>query len=201
MTERFLHTWKLKNFRGIASGFLEENSPPVFALNFNEISLSGLVRTKSIREPLEAAEKSARNGDNKAALEQAMRAFRLTLSEYRYGRLEEGSSHRLYYPASDALSFLRFQLSSQLGSTGDRLGEALNRVTDGLGEAITVIAYNLDFDGYRYLRTYGPIVHELVGGEIHMEWWGEPTTDSEIVSRCVGFAINAALRLENKGRP
>ena len=68
-----------------------------------------------------------------------------------------------------------------------------------LGEAITIIAYNLDYDGYRYIQTYGPVIHEMEGGNMLPQWTREPTTDRRIVDRCVAFAIDAALRLQ--GRP
>lgn len=77
-----------------------------------------------------------------------------------------------------------------------KVGEALEQV----GEAITVVAYNLDYDGYRHLLTFGPVIVEMVGGEMHIEWMIQPTTDKGAVERCVAFAVDAALRLENAAR-
>ena len=69
---------------------------------------------------------------------------------------------------------------------------------ESLGEAITILAYHLDYDGYRYLRTYGPAIYGAEGlGGMTMNWFQqEPTTDRSIVDRCVAFAVDAALRLE-----
>jgi hypothetical protein len=179
----------VEDFRAMVRGFLNENSPTVFAMDFNDISLAELVKTEKVRKPLELAEQALRNGDHKTALEEAMRAFRLTLSGHRYGLYNQGAN------ASSAFRFPFFNRSDS--STGRELANGFINMADSLGEAITVVAYNLDFDGYRYLRTYGPIVHEFVDGGMHMEWRSEqPTTDREIVSRCVRFVINAALHLE-----
>jgi hypothetical protein len=183
---------EIEDFHRIVGDFLEENSPAVFAMNFDDISLSGLVRTVSVRSALEAAENSIRIGDHKTALEEATRAFRLTLSEYRSVRLEIGLPGRLKDPVPTGL-FLRFGI--RFGPVERTLLDAMDRMS----EAITVIAYNLDFDGYRCLQTYGPIVHELVGGKMHMDWAQEPPIDSEIVWRCIRFATDTALRLENRG--
>jgi hypothetical protein len=49
----------------------------------------------------------------------------------------------------------------------------IEQMQSEFSEAIAVIAYNLDFDGYRYLKTYGPVVHELVGGSMQVEWFRE----------------------------
>jgi hypothetical protein len=70
-----------------------------------------------------------------------------------------------------------------------------------LGEAITVIAYNLDYDGYRYIRTYGPVLNEMAGGNMLAQWVRQPTTDSRIVDRCIAFAVDAALRLQARAIP
>ena len=182
----------VEEFRGNVSGFLEENSLRVFEIEFDDISLSGLVRTESVRSALQAAENSIRGGDHKTALEEATRAFHLTLSEYHSGRLEIGSPHRL----SDLVpSPFRFGFSS-FGSFEREMGDAMYRI----GEAITVVGYNLDFDGYRYLQTYGPLVHNFLNGQMQYDWMDVPTNDTEIVWRCINFATNAALRLENRGR-
>jgi hypothetical protein len=71
---------------------------------------------------------------------------------------------------------------------------------EDLGEAITILAYHLDYDGYRYLRTYGPATYpsEGLGLGVSTHWSQEPTTDRSIVDRCVAFAVDAALRLEGR---
>ena len=33
-----------------------------------------------------------------------------------------------------------------------------------------VVAYHLDFDGYRYLKSYGPQLFDLLGGETQVHW-------------------------------
>jgi hypothetical protein len=189
---------EVEDFRRIVGSFFEENSPILFGLEFSEISLSGLVSNELIRTSLQLAEKAIRDSDCTSALEEAGKAFRRTLSEYRYGRLAEGTRERLYEPAADLSSSLHFTFPPFSGSSERHLGEALRRVVDGLGEAITVVAYNLDFDGYRYLKSYGPVVIELIGGNIVVQWTTEPTTDVKIASRCVDFAIDATLRLQSK---
>jgi hypothetical protein len=75
----------------------------------------------------------------------------------------------------------------------------IKRVGESLGEAITILAYHLDYSGYRHLRTYGPFVHEMADGSMLVDWpMRELTTDRSIVDRCVAFAVDAALRLEGR---
>ena len=79
---------------------------------------------------------------------------------------------------------------------------AIDRVRDDFGEAITMIAHNLDFEGYRYLKTYGPTVHVFGSGRIAANWPNRnrevraSDIDAPISQRCVSFVVDAALRLE-----
>jgi hypothetical protein len=69
---------------------------------------------------------------------------------------------------------------------------------ESLGEAITVLAYHLDYDGYRHLQTYSPTIHDVEGGGMTAVWTINLTTDRSIVDRCLAFAVDAALRLEGR---
>ena len=188
----------VEEFRQIVGRFFEENSPILFELPFSEISLSGLVNNELVRDSSRLAEKAIRDGDSTSALEEAAKAYRRTLSEYRYGRLGRGSRDQLYLPAEDLSTTLRFALSEFSEFSSRRLGETIQDVIDELSAAITVVAYNLDFDGYRYLMTYGPATHETVGGDLTVMWISVPKADIKIATRCVDFAIDAALRLQSK---
>jgi hypothetical protein len=76
--------------------------------------------------------------------------------------------------------------------------EAGAEMGESLGEAITILAYHLDYEGYRYLRTYGPAVYSSGLAGVSTHWTQEPATDRSIVDRCVAFAVDAALRLERR---
>jgi len=82
------------------------------------------------------------------------------------------------------------------GEASRQIVKNIERMQSEFGEAIAVVAYNLDFDGYRYLKTYAPVIHEFVGGSMQVEWVREIEFDEDIVRRCLDFVTDAALRLE-----
>jgi hypothetical protein len=188
----------VEGFRSAITGFLVETSPKLFQIEFDSISLSSLVRSDEVRSELQAAEAAARDERFQEALELASKAFRLSLRYHRYGTTPIPYDQRLFDP-TDVASDLKLRgrdIGDTFGSSKARLLESVAEMGQRLGEAITIIAYNLDYDGYRYIRTYGPVVREMLGGNMHTEWIRSPTTDSRIVDRCVAFAVDAALRLE-----
>jgi hypothetical protein len=186
---------QIEEFRSDVTNFLVDATPKVFQLEFDSISLSSLVQSDDVRTALQTAETAAEAGQFDAALEQAAKAFHLSLRNHQWFK-----TPRLFDP-TDAARGLR-QRGQQLDpSLSDLSGftrafQLTAQMGESLGEAITILAYHLDYDGYRYLRTYGPVIHIVGLGGMAADWTQEPTTDRSIVDRCVAFAVDAALRLE-----
>jgi hypothetical protein len=188
----------VEGFRATVTNFLVETTPELFEIAFDSISLSSLVRADDVRSALLAAETAAEAGQFREALEQAATAFHLCLRNHRWFE-----TPRLFDPTDIARDLRRRgrQLDpSRLDFSGfARSSEAVAEMAESLGEAITILAYHLDFDGYRRLRTYGPTIYPTEGlAGMSMHWTQEPTTDRSIVDQCVAFAVDAALRLEGR---
>jgi hypothetical protein len=78
---------------------------------------------------------------------------------------------------------------------------ALEEMSRTFSEQITVLAYNLDFEGYRFLKSYGPVIYDRGDGQQQQfRWLADPSSLREqIASRCIEFGVDAALRLEGRG--
>jgi hypothetical protein len=132
-----------------------------------------------------------------AAIRHAALAFRRTLQNFRFGDPPTTWDKRLRDPL-DLGSDLRRGASGPDSFVDDRFARRVGDAFDRVSEAITVVAYNLDYEGYRHLLTFGPVIHELLGGEFVIDWTVKPPTrDRSTMERCIAFAIDAALRLEN----
>ncbi|MBB4199195.1 hypothetical protein GGD83_003006 [Rhodoblastus sphagnicola] len=153
----------VEGFRATITAFLADAAPKLFEIEFDSISLSALVRSDEVRSALQAAEAAVREEQFPAALEHAAKAFRLSLRLHRYGDPPLNEDKRLFDP-TDVASDVKWR-GQEHGSFGrpSKLLDAVADMGQSLGEAITIIAYNLDYDGYRYIRTYGPVVFEMMG--------------------------------------
>ena len=190
----------LEEFLGIVGAFLNERCAIVFSMELNSISLASLIRNETVRNLVEVAEESIEVGDHKRAIEHAALAFRRSLSEYLCGSRNGPYADRLFSPGSRHISTMGFAFDDGFGTVERSIVSALSDMQADFREAITVIAYNLDFDGYRYLKTYSPVIHEFVGGNMQLEWMGAVEVDKYIVRRCLDFVTNAALSLESGAR-
>ena len=163
----------VEGFRSTVTNFLAETTPELFDITFDNISLSSLVRADDVRSALQAAETAAEAGEFGEVLEQAAMAFHLSLRRYR--------SHdpRLFDPISVVADEVRAQgrwIDAGLRGSS-RLFEAIAQMGESLGEAITVLAYHLDYDGYQHLQTYGPTIYDVEQGGMTAVWTINLTTD------------------------
>ena len=74
----------VEGFRATVTAFLIELTPELFDITFDNISLSSLVRSDDVRSMLQAAETAAEAGEFGEALEQAMKAFHLSLRNHQW---------------------------------------------------------------------------------------------------------------------
>lgn len=187
------------DFRETVGAFLDQAFPLIFGLQLSDVSLSRLVKSDKVREILLSGEQALANQDYQTSVVEASKAFNLALIEYARG------SGNLIRPGVELSPFLgspRFTTFTDNGHLiQDRMDpdveNALRDISRGFGEQITVLAYHLDFEGYRYLKSYGPIVYGMGYPDMHLRWGSDPSTlTKEIAARCLQFAIDAALRLE-----
>jgi hypothetical protein len=90
---------QIEDFRSTVTAFLSDVTPKVFQIDFDSISLSSLVRADDVRSNLQAAETAVEAGEFSEALEQAAKAFHLSLRNHRCLR-RLASSTRPMSPAS-----------------------------------------------------------------------------------------------------
>jgi hypothetical protein len=190
----------LEEFRVMVSTFLSENCAAIFSQELTRMSLANLIRDEAVRDLIVAAEQCINAADYKSAIENVSLAFRRSLSQYLRGKPGSDYRNRLFTPGQSYFSSLGFSFDPMFGETSRQIVRNMEQMQTEFSEAIAVVAYNLDFDGYRYLKTYGPVIHELVGASMHVEWFREIEFDEDIVRRCLDFATDAALRLEDGSR-
>jgi hypothetical protein len=131
-------------FQETVTEFLTIASRDLFGLEFGEISMSGLVRSEKVRSELEEAEKAFRVDDSEAALRHAALAFHRAIKNFRHGDPPRTWDKQLYDPAY--LEGLVFH-----DAVDRRFASKLQDAFGQISNALTVVAYNLDYDGYRHL--------------------------------------------------
>jgi hypothetical protein len=183
---------EIAGFRDAVISFLDENALSLLGVNFNDVSLTSMIRSDDVRGPLERAETALSVGNLRDVMEEAARTFTVSLRRF------ESRPRSSAYPwgRTYSLRSANAGLFSNFGAIDD-VKRSLDRVVDVFTEAITIVAYNLDFDSYLMFKTHAPVVHEIPGGDMIVEWTAHhERTEPEVVQRCLNFVIDTAIRLE-----
>jgi hypothetical protein len=186
---------EIAGFRDAAISFLDENALSLLSVNFNDVSLTSMIRSDDVRGPLERAEAALSAGNLRHVMEEAARAFTVSLRRF------ESRPRSSAYPWGHTYSLrsANANLFSNFGAIDD-VKRSLDNVVDVFTEAITIVGYNLDFDSYLMFKTHAPAVHEIPRGEMEVEWMAHhERTEPEVVQRCLNFVIDTAIRLEALG--
>lgn len=196
----------LEGLRAATTNFLRDSCPAAFGVEFDRISLTALVRDAEVRGGLETAEAALAAGDHAEALAKAALAFNLLL---RLHEEQPRSSHprKRSYSLRDAarVPFLSSHLHGLERGVGrdvsratEELAKAISTMASRFTEALTVVAYGLDFDAYLLFKSNSPVILYFVSGNHKVEWTQIPPTDTDVVRRCIGFVVDAALRLDSR---
>jgi hypothetical protein len=191
---------ELEGFRAAATNFLYDSTPMLFGVDFDKVSLVHLVTDAGAREKLEEAYRALAANDHQNALGSAAIAFILV---QRAHNRNHASSLPPYAPTSlramvSRSAFADFSvndLERVLGNSIRRLAEHNDRAVEVLGEAVELVGLGVDLKDYVLFKAYIPVVHQLIGGSMTIDWMQQPTEDHDTVWRCLNFVVDAAVRL------
>jgi hypothetical protein len=191
---------EIEGFRAAITNFLYDSAPQLLGVNFDQVTLVHLIEDMEARTKLEEAFKAFTAHDHQIALGEAAVAFIL---------VQRANARRLLplFPrhASPTLSgmvarsagdtFAIHDLEATLGHSIRRIVENNGRAAEMLGEAVELMSRGLELRDYMLFKAHTPFVHQLIGGNMTIDWMVEPTADGEIVLRCLNFVVDAAVRL------
>ena len=208
-------TRDLETFRHTATEFFEQNTPLVFGIKFDELTLIDYVEPESAREELHAAEQALKKGELESAAEHTARAFFLLLHDYeerkqdprhleslfrignarRMIRLRETGGHggrREHYLSRD---FVR-ELNKNLDS--------FHRSLKSTQDALRILALGIDYRRYaRFCFTTG-IAYDMSFADagrlridVSLPWKGEDPPPVEEIQVCIDFVVDTAIGLSS----
>jgi hypothetical protein len=180
-----------------AGVFFIENTPIIFGLNFDDVSLSSIVMYDKPRTHLEQADRHMSAGEYEAAIREIACAFHHLAGQ----RRSEGDPW--------ALSRLRSELSS-LPLPGDApaqmtIRQIIGAITKTIEQDQNTVRFitlgltlGLDFGRWGRFRGLTPKISERMSGELLVERrHGVPPTLDQC-RFCYDFVIDSALRLQEQ---
>ena len=194
----------IESFRATTASFFNENTPAVFGVNLEDISLIEFVNPEEARTLLQDAQAAVSGGEILGALDKVALAYAEMIRDY-----EERKRGRFatspFYLGRDLTLHGSFRLGLQRGrgmsSEEHRFAEFVDRVKESIEAmqgAFKVLALGIDYRKYSRFKQLTPHVVRGLNGEWgllagRIEAGGEP--DAEDVQFCVDFVVESALAL------
>ena len=185
-----------------AVAFIDDCMEAVYGRSIEEISLSDLVTDEEIRGHLSQSQQLLASGAHEASMTEATMAFIKAMRAYYQSPAgEDGVAPYSIQGASTPFhsifdaSTLADHFTGHDRFTARRTFESIGRTAQVVDEALLIVGCGLDFRAYQHFRALMPVVHEMVGGDIVVDWMRPAPTDKAQVHRFLDFATEAALRL------
>ena len=188
-------------FRASTMSFFQDNTPIVFGVNLDEISLVEYVNPEASRALLKDAQADLARGEVLDALGKIAIAYAEMIRDYeerkrtRFGRSP-------FYFGRDLTFQSAFFMGLKRGSSEERkLAEFVDRVKESIEsmqDAMKVLALGVDYRKYSKFKRLTPHVRRMAGGPLRTIWrpvQGEPAPTHDDVLFCLDFVVESALAL------
>lgn len=197
----FPSTLDIEAFRASVTAFYQDNTPLVFAISFDDVSLVDFVGPESARETLRAAQQLIAETQTLNALDNIALAYDEMIRDYETRKRD--TSYRSPFYFGQDLSFhssVFMGLGGNLGSDERRLAEFIDRVkesVEAMQGAMKVLALGIDYRKYSRFKMLTPYLSHTLGGGVHVHrrFKEEDKPSVEAARFCLDFVIESALAL------
>ena len=186
----------IEAFRGSVTSFFEDNTPLVFGLQLDDVSLIEFVNPESARELLREANRLVDDGNTLDAMDKVAMSFGDMIQDYEDRKRDRFGGSPFFFGKD-----LTFQSSFFMGT--DKIDRKLSHFVDRVKEsleaqqnAIKMLALGIDYRKYSRFKRLTPILFKTVGGAVIQRRRGQETgIGLEDARFCVDFVIESALAL------
>ncbi|MEW6530343.1 MAG: hypothetical protein AB1473_05870 [Thermodesulfobacteriota bacterium] len=190
------------SYRATTASFFDSNTPLVFGINLDEVSLADFVNPESARQKLKEAQKDIQDGLVADAIDKTALAFAEMIDDYELRNRDHFHDSPFWF-SSDLFFFGPIHRNSMDGFPCPcecRLEDFADRVryaVRGIDEALKVIALGIDYKKYSTFKNLTPSVTRTLGAyQIH--WRADQQSDRSSVLEsqfCIDFVVECAMAL------
>lgn len=191
----------IEEFRISTSTFLKENTPLVFGINFENISIVEIVTYENTRNSLKAALDLLNRGQFRESVEKSGLAFAQLIDDYEEKKRDQ--FHRSPFFFGESMTFLS---SSFMGLSSSReraerdLGEFVDKTKssiESMREALKIVSLGLDFKRYTKFKLITPVFYETSDGNYTGHWTHDTVISKENAEYAFNYVIDCVLSLQD----
>jgi hypothetical protein len=183
--------------------FFEQNTPVIFGLNFNEVSLFSLIKFESSKSYLQKAQENLDSNKTKECIEEVTKAFHELLYEYKENKRGYGREYNTHFNFIDQIRFSTSRYNSSderiAGEVDRKLAEVVKQINSNFGyvnKAMEVISLGVDYKKYAKFQILTPNAYRFTDGRYRMEIVGEKNWTKENCQFLIDFVVESAFKLQ-----
>ncbi len=190
----------MEAFRATVTNFFQENTPKVFGIGFDSVSLVDLVAYDGAKSKLRSAQNLIQSGDAKRAIQDVAESFVLLIDEYEQETISEFGSSPFSFGPVMAFETSTMDVEGRMKDFVDKVNKSIT----SMQYAIKIIGLGFDYRKFSKFESLTPTVlmHEYgTDGrnplyDIYVE---EPPSQVtlEDCRFCLDYVIECAIRLQD----
>lgn len=184
----------IEGYRYTAQSFFEDNTPLVFSVAFDSVSMVSLVNSDKARGCLEQADQFAESQQWTEATSQTALAFHYMLADY-----EDAKSSPLGWSPFSMGPSMRFNTATHMQIHDQHWQRFINDTSQAITSLQTVVKlfiFGVDYRRYTVFKMLTPYVVVTMGG-INLETSEQFTPTKEDYRFCQQFVIESALAIQD----
>lgn len=183
-------------FRVTASNFFHDNTPTIFGIDFNTVSLLELVGCADTKSALVEAQKQRDAGDLEKALEHVALAFAHLVSDYE-NRKRSLYGESPFFFGEDMTFHSSFHMGIGTSSEISQFVDKTNESITAMQSAIKMLSLGLDYRRYVRFNLLTPLLRSVLSGDymITRRHRVHELTEDD-VQYCYDFVIESSLQLQ-----
>lgn len=188
-------TLDVEGYRSSCMNFFNENTNPIFGIDFESISLINLVKYPDVQSMLQTAEKMMGEGNLQESMNAIGTAFQIMINSYMKRKTTNSGRSPFFF--CEPMKFASGHSLSKPDNDLKRFVDITRKSIDSMQEALKIISLGLDFRRYVKFDYLTPFVSQAASGKyvIDIDSRNSPIT-IEDCEFCINFVIDSALKLQ-----
>jgi len=193
----------IEAFRASAINFFEDNTPLVFGIELDSISMVNLIKYEAVKTRLKQAEVFKEESDLEKAMVEIVIAFEQLLDSYEASKRSQfGRSPFFFGPDLTHLGSIHMGLPDQDDyisfSPFSEFVDNVKNSIEAMQKAIKILSFGLDYRKYTRFQLLVPYVFKAMDGKYHSRnVRGNETPSTEEYDFCYNFIIESALHFQD----
>jgi len=184
----------IEAFRASVSSFFAENTPLIFGVDLDSVSLVDLIVADGARNALRDAQTELDSGNLLECLDQCAVSFAKLVDDYEDRKSSQyGQSPFFFGRDMHSLDSFSMGIRGDIGRFVDQVKESI----DAMQSAIRILSLGLDYRQFIKFDLYTPTVYHTLSGTGMMRHRGSSEVTQEECRFCIDFVIDSALQLQD----